>query len=494
MGKGKTKGTRESDGHSGAYLTVCLALVMAVLVPLCLTLIEGARDNGIRLESECAADIGLNSILAEYHRELFRQYNLFAIDSSYGTDLAVSANTGRHLQNYVEKNLNLGELFLPDALYQDFLGIAVEDLEMTKVSIYTDGRGAVFRRRAVEAVEDQVAPELLLQLQEWLDIVDSQGLREKDIAGKKADVDARIQDYDGEKRQLSETEWMTIHIDNPTKLLEETRKKGILEIVTENADDLSPRSVIQSELVGGRMKSGNISQGNFPLEEPSAEEKLLEHFFFQEYLLQYMGHYGKEDYDNALLYQLEYLISGKSSDIDNLREVANALCALREAANTLYIFSDTEKCAAAETFAMTVASFLMVPEITGLLKAAVLMGWAYAESLYDVETLLAGGRIPMMKDDHSWHYGLEEALRLSDDRGGTGGTGLSYEDYLRVLMMFTDTEVLTMRAMDMVEADIRMTPGNRAFRLDGCYDMVEACIRLKGGNGREYEIVRQKQY
>ena len=62
-----------SNKSIGAYLTVYLALVMSVLLSLCLALIEGARSKAVMLEAECVVDIGMNSVLAEYHRELFHQ-------------------------------------------------------------------------------------------------------------------------------------------------------------------------------------------------------------------------------------------------------------------------------------------------------------------------------------------------------------------------------------------------------------------------------------
>ena len=86
------EGNRQSDKVPNGYLTVGLSLCLAVLLSLCLTLIDGVRRNGARLEIECITDIGMHSIMAEYHRELMRQYNLFAIDSSYGTDLCAKAN------------------------------------------------------------------------------------------------------------------------------------------------------------------------------------------------------------------------------------------------------------------------------------------------------------------------------------------------------------------------------------------------------------------
>lgn len=160
----------------------------------------------------------------------------------------------------------------------------------------------------------------------------------------------------------------------------------------------------------------------------------------------------------------------------------------------MYLFSDSTKCAEAEALAAVIATLLQVPEITDLLKTTILLGWAYAESVYDVKTMLAGGRIELLKDEKSWHFGLQGALQSGNIAGGEETQGLSYEDYLRIFIMLTDTDAMTGRAMNMVEADIRMAPGNEKFRLDGCLDGIEADILVRSSYGYEYEIVRQKKY
>lgn len=40
---------------------------------------------------------------------------------------------------------------------------------------------------------------------------------------------------------------------------------------------------------------------------------------------------------------------------------------------------------------------MMVPEIGELLAATLILGWAFAESVYDVKELLAGEKIPLLK-------------------------------------------------------------------------------------------------
>lgn len=483
---------------TNAYLTVCLSLCLAVILSLCLTLIDGARRNGARMEAECVADIGLQSIMAEYHRELMKQYNLFAIDASYGTTTCSKANTEAHLKKYLSKNLQYGDILFSDIFYRDFMGFRLDQAELTKVSILTDQMGAVFRKRAVEAVKADIGLDLLQRLKGWMQEVEVNGLEEGKEEVRKQELDEQIDgwiaEYDGMEIEVEEEDWRTLELENPTDGLEAKKRQGILKLVIEDSENLSQNALNTGNLVMNRMQQGQISQGNMAYESPENMEALAERFIFQEYLLKYMGRYGKEEEENALRYQIEYLIAGKDSDTENLKGVANRLCGLREAANAMYLWSNEAKRAEIKVAAGLVCTLIMLPELTPLLEGAILLAWAFAESVYDVKSLLAGGKVPLFKDDDSWHYGLLAALEGELQDQEQGGEGLSYQDYLRIFMMFTDVDVITGRAMNMVEADIRKTPGNSAFRLDGCYEAVEAYIKIDSGYGYQYEITRQKKY
>ncbi len=470
-----------------AYLTVYLALVLSILLSLSLALIEGARSGGIRMEAECVTDIGLNSIFAEYHRELFRQYNLFAIDCSYGGKSAAKENVVRHLKGYLERNLSVGDVVLSDWIYRDFLGMFVKDVELTRVSLLTDAEGAVFRRRAVEAVRDDVGLERMEELGQWMQVVDANELDSRDVAAEKRALEEEV----WQMTEYSESEET---FDDPTGHLEQIRGQGILSWVVEDADALSHRVINRDPFIENRIQRGMVSSGNFPQEDASRWDGFLERFLFQEYLFRYMGNYGREKESSALLYQMEYLIAGEDSDVENLKSVVNRLCLLREAANTVYLLSDPEKCLEAELLADALSAAIMLPEIAPLVKLIILLGWAYAESLYDVKTLLSGGRIPLVKDASTWHYGMFAAFQLSGSEDASSSQGLSYEDYLRIFLTLTDLDKLTVRAMNMVEADIRQTPGNASFRLDGCYDRLEADVRIGSTYGYEYCIQRQRSY
>ena len=494
---------RVTKKASPAYLTVYLAIILAMILSLYLALIEGVRSNAIRLEAECVTDIAMNSVLAEYHRELLKQYNLFAVDTSYGVPIAVwdsteelaifVGNLKTHLQKYLDRNMSMEDVFLSDFLYRDFLALSAEKLEMQTMQFLTDEQGAVFRKRAVEAVKNDVGLDLMEDLAQWLDVFEENELRERDIAAEKETIDDRIKAYDGKQIQVSKEKWITLDIDNPTDKLEELRAKGILQNVIDRPGQLSTKRISRTALISERLTAGKAVQGNCTLEKMDDAEEWLERFFFQEYIIRYMGRYGRVDTNNALLYQLEYLVSGQESDVENLHRVVETLCAIRWVANVVYLYSDEEKCAQAELLATVLAALLEFPEIASLFKGVLLLGWAYAESLYDVESLLEGGSIPLIKDADSWRYDLESALN-SEEAERDAASGLCYEDYLRILMCFTDLDTLTLRAMDMVEADIRQSRGNEGFRLDTCCDCVGVRVTIGSKYGYQYEVTREKKY
>lgn len=485
------------DGNAqngNAYLTVWLALCLTLILSLFLVLIDGARRNGGRLQVKCVTDIGLQSILAEYHRELVKQYNIFAIDASYGSGTCSKENTENHLKAYLERNLSYEDILLSQYLYRDFFALELKKAELQAVSLLTDKKGAVFREKAVEALGDDVGLGLLKDIQEWMRVIEVNGLDNGDTEKEKHELDAEVESYDGIYVEEQKDVWVPFYVDNPTAALEEKRRLGILKLVTEGEVQLSQRVLTSNSLIMKRMQQGTFNQGNIRLAGQSGLEELAERFLFQEYLLKYMGRYGHEQEEDALKYQVEYLVAGKDSDVENLRSVAGRLCAVREAANALYLLSDSGKRGEAQLIAEVASALIWMPELAPVLEAVILLGWAFAESVYDVRSLLNGGRIPLIKDAESWHYSLSAALwgELREETGG--GSGMSYADYLRIFMMLTDLDTLTGRAMNMVEADIRSTPGNGAFRLDGCVVRLEADIRIDSAYGYQYTIKRQAGY
>lgn len=95
----------ERKQSTPGYMTVYLALVMGILLSLILAVLTAVRISTIRMYIECCADMALDSALAEYHREMLDQYDLFFIDTAYQTGDPSYHRTEEHIFRYMERNL-----------------------------------------------------------------------------------------------------------------------------------------------------------------------------------------------------------------------------------------------------------------------------------------------------------------------------------------------------------------------------------------------------
>ncbi len=470
--------------RENAYLTVCVALCLPLILSLCLTLIGGARQNGGRLEAICVSETAVQSVMSEYHRELRKQYDIFAIDSSYGGKVSGKKNMEAHLRTYLEKNLSNEKTFWDFIVKErDFFGLQVGTEEILKVSLLSDHGGKVFRALAADAVWEESGLGLLEEIQSWMETVEINGLERGKEAIQQAQVEQEISQYI--------TEYPELEIKNPADRINQQRREGVLKLVTDT-DTLSEKA-ITGETMEQRLQQGIVNQGNMPLRNEGREE-LSEHYFFRKFLWDKMGHFGNVSEEKALDYEWEYLIAGKTTDIENLRSVANRLILLREAANMLYLWNAQDKRNEVLLLAEATCAALLLPELTPIMELAILLGWSYAESVHDVKCLLEGERIPLLKGDEDWHYGLAAALNGEEASKGEQGDGLSYEEYLMLFMTMENVDKLTLRAMNLVEANIRRTPGNENFRLDACCVGMEVEIMVDSVYGHRYEYKRQRYY
>lgn len=523
------------------YMTVYLTLTMTVLLSLCLTLIEGARSSAIKLESEIAVSIASDSIMAEYNRELFRQYNIFAIEDSYGTDHAAISNIDEHLANYMTKNLSGDDIFLGRFFYRDFLGLSVENAKTEKAMYLTDYDGRVFKRRAYEVIKDDIGLTAMKELVEYANVIeargfDDQGLTDRmyglqselDSAQRKAceekkkeaeeakkrreekarerEADKAEQKEDGEegddKPEESEAydeldeEISEVHEPyNPASDAIARMNPLLLYQYVENVNDLSENIINTSELLSGRKRAGKISTGNLELEEEGIVETGIEKFAFREYLMRYMGNYLNVDKEDALRYQIEYVIGGMDADIDNLVAVVGMINAIRFVESYLYIQGDDEKKAGAKVLATVIAVYTYTEEFIDQYTELILLVWACAEAQHDVKCLLAGSRIEPFKNSDNWFTTLPNILDpIAMENTDGDESGLRYEDFLRTFMLVLPDKIVTTRAMDIIESDVRLTEGNKEFRMDSCVDTVELMISTYSSFGYENNFRVRKRY
>lgn len=467
-------------------MTVFLTLSLTLVLSLVFTVIEGARISAIRMKFECVADIGMNSVLAEYHRELLEQYDLLFVDSSYGGAHADICNTEAHLRNYIQNNLQTngsGGIWGT----KDFLSMYADRVEINRYSIASDEQGAVLKRQITDYMSDYPLEAFINKISEGVNELNQFGLNTRDVEGERHKYEARIDEIGLPKKEVEEGVYEEVPLNNPADIANATRSSGVLNLVLDDPSQVSAVKVDLEEYISHR----SIMEGTGLCKEAVEISGEPNELIFELYLFEKCGYYGQELDKSLLKYQIEYILAGENTDWQNLERVAKRLLRWREAANVLYILSDGSKIAEAEAMALALTAVALCPELAEPVKYTILFAWAYVESLQDVRTLLRGGRVPIFKTASDWKTGINSIKNvkgsLSDD---SGGRGLNYKEYLQIMLFLQSQEDRTYRAMDIMEMDIRRTPGNGKFCLDGCFDTYQANLSVSSGFGYSYEMTR----
>lgn len=469
------------------YITVFLTLSLTLILSLVFTLIEGARISAVRMKFECVADIGMNSVLAEFHRELLEQYDLLFVDMSYGGSYADIGNTEEHLRNYMQKNLRpeSGQLGLGNI--RDFFAMDAGGVHIGQYSIASDNGGAVLKRQVTDYMADYPMGAILEKIGSGVTELESYGLDTRDIEGERLSYEAKIDEIGLPVQEVEEGVYEEVPLNNPADIANATRSSGVLNLVLENPAQVSAVKVALDDYISHRSLMQGTGICNEAVEISGAPDELV----FQAYLFEKYGYYGQEMAKSRLKYQIEYILAGKDTDWQNLEDVAKRLLRWREVANVIYILTDSAKIAEAEAMALALTAVALCPELAEPVKYTILFAWAYVESLQDVKTLLAGGRVPIYKTSADWKTGINSITNVKGSLAeGSGGRGLNYEEYLRIMLFLQNEDTRTFRAMDIMEMDIRKTAGNARFRVDACFDTYQADLSVSSGFGYSYEMSR----
>lgn len=472
-------------------ITIFLALILSVVLSLVLTVIEGARINAMRLQIECVTDLGLDSAFAEYNRQLLEQYDLFFIDTTYGKKRPSFHRIGEHIEGYMGYNLEPSKE-LPVFFIRDWLELSIEDILILEVSVATDQKGAVFKAQAIDYMKDRVGISLLSSLGGQIDLIDEKDLLNYDLEAKQRENQRKINQVELPLEEVEEGKWEEVSLDNPADIIKGQKSKGILSLVIEDKASLSQKKINLSQSLSQR----NVVKGNGISPNKKEPDGMTAELLFGEYLMEKFGTYINIKNQGALSYQIEYILSGQDNDIDNVKEVANKILLLRQAANAITLYSDSVRVAEADGLALIIATGLTVPYLQPLIKNSLLLAWIYAESIGDVKDLLEGGKVPLIKKRNQWQLSFQNML----DNGakatnrGSGTEGVTYETYLRMLLGKLNSDQKVLRAMEMIEMDIRKTKGNRNFKMDGCVDSIMAQVEMKSREGYEFSIQRRYEY
>jgi hypothetical protein len=374
----------------------------------------------------------------------------------------------------------------------NLLSAGVEDVEFSEYQLLTDMGGKVFRETVCAYMKNNLGYEAAKAIYSTYESVkDAEGSYDSDDAMKKAQDALEDDSIKGSSAgdtggavitlkaaaagidtlsaipTVSSTEGTAENVtsdgdtENPISVVTEAKKKGVVALVLPESAKISSNSLNLSDTVSHRtLTTGTKTE--------ASQSDWYQTVLFDQYLETYLSCYTDAKEDRGLNYELEYLIGGNASDEENLRLVAKELLAVREPLNMASIMSSAARQSEAASLATTIAGITVNPIVIEAVKYGIIAAWAFVESVLDVRTLLSGGKIALVKGDADWTSNVNSmpALLSGWSSAKSSDIGMTYRQYLGMLLLFHSGDTLAMRAMDVEEATVRLEESYKAFQMD----------------------------
>ena len=413
-----------------------------------------------RADVRRASHLAVESFLAEYCRPLRDGYGILAVDGGYGKKKLQMERIRNDLRDTFERNSGRSSMGLQ--VGEPVLTMLIED------------DWALFQREISMNMEENVPEE------------DVRGIMEQWELFKGQTADGMKEPEESQTVQGAEREPSKAVLD-PRQILNDLWGKGILAAACPETFQFSSAACSmddvsfphQGRFVETSLNFKKISDlhqvfeqwdrewdFNGMLSRPEEERKLFG-FIFNRFRNALPDASDADKLNGVLQYEVEYILAGNESDLDNLKSVLWKILALRSILNMEHVLTSTEKKIQTAETAAALASAFMVPYLTHVIDHLLQFTWAFSEGLADCRCLLNGGRVPVFKDEASWHLSWNQMLSLTSDQlnGSVGQSGLSYKEYMSLFLMLTDRETIYQRMTNLMEKNIRLQPGYENFSM-----------------------------
>ena len=464
---------REDYEREQRYLkgevTVYLSLVFILLISFAGAMLESASLQNVKNYRRADMTRAVESIFAEYQKELWEVYGIFALEGSY--------ETGSYSEELLKERLA-------------YYGAGGMDQEITRIQLLTDQDASAFYEQVTAYMENKYGldkvKKLVGQTDTWK--AGEEALQNYERDGAKTEQE--LQELLSEKEELPEEE-------NPLSHVAKLKSMPLVDLIMPKGRVMSKKSITLSEMVSHRKRN----QGYGDFSDVAGRGSTISKLLFGEYVLEHFqmasdssqsgsGNSANEDFGNgnrgdmagagSLDYELEYILEGHASDRENLETVASKLLMVRFVPDYAYIQTDPEKKAEAEAVALTLCTVIGLPELAEGAAQGILLAWAYGEAIMDIRTLVSGGKVPLVKNAEDWKLSLSGLMQLGSagenvaaDSGKDMESGLTYREYLRMLLFLKSQDEVGMRTLDMIEQNLKIRYGQTFFQADACISRVE---------------------
>lgn len=458
------------------YLTVFLSLSLSIITGFVLLLTGCAVRNAGRIRLECAVDTGMNSVLSEFHIGLFERYGLLYVDASYlGREPSVS-NVEERLSFYIKENTTK----VLERKHGPWGTLYLEKVQIASFETSAADRGASMRNQAVCYAADSGICGSEREVFERLSEVIS--LDREDTMEKWNSIMEQLAGMERPRIRNKKGEWEEVHLANPADWVYGLAGSDILYLAEMPVHEISGAKISLDNYISHRK-----------LENPEENKRNYreEDDLFLSYLFDRMGYFGRVKEKSLLFCQLEYITYGESSDIENIRAMMQRLFRWRFADNLSCALADGGLRGQAEAAAGELHAVQLKKEFMEPVTESILYACAFLESVGDLRTIIAGGVIPVRKSRHQMSVDnvLDGSIYCTDSE-----SGWNYGQYLASMILMMDKDKVNLRAMDIMEMDIRFGDGNKNFAMDWCIERIEAKITGYGNYGDKYLLKRKYGY
>lgn len=187
------------------------------------------------------------------------------------------------------------------------------------------------------------------------------------------------------------------------------------------------------------------------------------------------GNYNNPEKNTVLKYELEYVISGKDSDKENLASVVEKIVLAKTGINMAYLITDKEKIEQVSAIAASVAIVTGLPFLESVAKGVLISAWSMAEAVNDMKILLSGGKVALTKSKGGWRTSIGN---ITNGGKKEDSKGLSYKEYCQILIAVQNTGDSLYRIMDLIQINIQkrynseflMSKSLTGFKLKATYE------------------------
>ncbi len=452
-------------GRVSGSVTVFLSMSLLLITSLFFTMAESIRLQIISVRSQEISDQAVESLYSMYVDKLWEEYRILGMDLTFAGSKVNTTEVEKRLLEWMNQNGNANP-----TLGMDLVQLGGSSAVIEKYGLLTDDSGKPFIKLAAREEMSLLGYDAVaLLLNTDGDTIEALG-KKSDLGDKISEGQAALEEaenYEPTDEEIEawnegdhpDADWSSTP--NPLENADSTAETEGLGIYIPSTVAVSNRSINLSGMAYER----TLMRGTESTPEVSAVDIVL----YTQYLFSNLDCYTTtESRNHPLHYEIEYIISGKSSDQENLKSVIHRILISREVENMISIMSDPVKVAEAASMATFLVGETMNPLLVEAVKYGLLASWAYGESLLDLRLLLDGGKVPLVKESSEWTATLATVATCFDpnQKARDVGHGLTYQDYLRAMLIIEGQAKIGSRGLSVVELSIRSTDGYQNIQMD----------------------------